>query len=459
MSSKPKRQSPQSPREGKGLPQHLQHIKPHAAGIDIGATRHFVAVPEGDGEEAVREFATFTTELHRLADWLVQCGVDTVAMESTGVYWIPLYELLEARGFEVVLVNARHVKNVPGRKTDVLDCQWLQQLHSYGLLEGAFRPTEQVCALRAYLRQRATWVEYASAHIQHMQKALNQMNVQIHHVVSDLSGVTGMKIVRAIVAGERDPYVLAAYRDPRCKSSVQTIAKALQGHYREEHLFALQQALELYDTYQAQIQACEGAIERQLQQIETRVDSDTPPLGKPARRTHGQKLGFDVRAHLYRITGVDLTRIDGIQAATALAIISEIGLDMSRWKSEKHFTSWLSLCPGNKKSGGKTLSGKTKPSANRAATALRLAANTLHHSQSALGAYFRRLKSRLGTPKAITATAHKLARLVYSMLTHGMQYVDQGQDYYEKQYQHRVLRNLQRKAQSLGYELVPAEVS
>ena len=441
------------------LPPHLSQLNLNAAGIDIGATRHYVAVPAGRDAVCVRDFGTFTTELNRLADWLVQCGIDTVAMESTGVYWIPVYELLESRGLEVKLVNARHVKTVPGRKTDVLDCQWLQQLHTFGLLAGAFRPPEQLCVLRAYLRQGANWVRYAAVHIQHMQKALNQMNVQLHHVVSDITGVTGMKIIRAIVAGEQSPQRLADYRDYRCKQSREVIAQGLTGNYRPEHLFALKQALELYDTYHAKITECDQAIEQFLQTFDSRLEPTTLPL-PPPRRPHQPERNqprLELRTELYRITGVDLTRIDGISAYTALVVVSEIGLDMTRWPTYKHFTSWLGLCPGNKKSGGKVLSGKTKPSANRAAAALRLAAQGLHHSQSALGAYFRRQKTRLGAPKAATATAHKLARLIYSMLKHGTTYVDAGQDYYEQQYRQRVLQNLQRKARAMGYQLVTVE--
>ena len=438
------------------LPAPLQHVNLNAAGIDIGARRHYVAVPESRDELSVRDFGTFTPDLNRLADWLAHCGVETVVMESTGVYWIPAYELLEARGFEVKLVNARHVKTVPGRKSDVLDCQWLQQLHTFGLLAGAFRPPEQICELRAYLRQRATLVRYAASHIQHMQKALNQMNVQLHQVVSDITGVTGLKIIRAIVAGERCPQTLARYRDRRCQSSPEVIAKGLEGNYRAEHVFALRQALELYDTYQAQIVAGDQHIERLLQGFDSQVEPHTQPLPPPRRRHKPERNQppLDLRTELYRITGGDLTRIDGISAYTGLVVVSEIGLDMSRWPSSKHFTSWLSLCPGTKKSGDKLLSGKTQPSANRAAKALRLAASALHNSHSALGAYFRRQKARLGAAKATTATAHKLARLIYRMLKHGTDYVDVGQDYYEQQYRQRVLKNLHRKAQALGYQLV-----
>lgn len=443
-----------SPKKAKArLGKHLEQVNLYAAGIDIGSLSHYVAIPEGLDDQPVRFFSCFTADLNRMADWLVKIGIQSVAMESTGVYWIPAFEILEERGLEVLLVNARHVKNVSGRKSDVQDCQWLQQLHTYGLLEGAFRPPQQVCALRAYLRQRENLIQYASSHIQHMQKALRQMNLLLDNVVSDITGKTGMQIIRAIVAGERDAKTLAHFRDHRCKRSEETIAKSLQGHFKAEHLFALSQAVELYDFYQEKIQACDFAIEQQIGVFDTQADpSDLSP---PKRKyKQGNALIFDVRSQLYRITGVDLTRVDGIDETTALKILSETGTDMSRWKTEKHFASWLGLSPGNKISGGKVLNTKTKPSANRAAAALRMAAFTLTNSKSALGAFYRRLKARLGAPKAITATAHKLARLIYSMLKHGTKYVDQGQHYYEEQYRERVINNLRKKATSLGFELI-----
>jgi len=436
------------------LPAQLQHLNLNAAGIDIGATAHFVAVPPDRDPQPVRQFATFTADLHRLADWLTECGVETVVMESTGVYWIPLFELLEERDFTVLLVNARHVKNVSGRKSDVLDCQWLQQLHTYGLLSGAFRPTDEIVVLRSYLRQRTTLVQGASAHIQHMQKALQQMNILLHQVVADITGVTGMTILRAILAGERDPQVLAQSRDPRCKNSAEVIAQSLVGNYRAEHLFALQQAVTLYEVYQAQIVACDEQIDRSLATF-TPVTVEPPPTPAKPRQRSGNPFHFDAHAQLYRMTGVDLTRIDGIESVTALTVLGEIGTDMSRWKTVKHFTSWLGLCPGTKVSGGRVLGSKTKPTANRAATALRLAAGSLWRSRSALGAYLRRMSARLGKPQAVTATAHKLARLVYSMLKHGTEYVDVGQDYYERQYRERVVQNLTRRAKELGLVLVP----
>lgn len=437
------------------LPPQLQQVNLNAAAIDIGSTAHFVAVPEGRDSVSVREFGTFTADLHLLADWLQQCGIDTVVMESTGVYWIPVFELLEQRGFEVLLVDARKVKNVSGRKSDVLDCQWLQQLHTFGLLQGAFRPADQIVTLRSYLRQRATLIRGASTHIQHMQKALQQMNLLLHHVVADITGVTGMTIIRAILAGERDPHVLAQHRDPRCKNSAEVIAKSLVGNYRDEHLFALQQAVTLYDAYQSQLAALDQRIEAYLARLERVTDECPPPPPKRRQSPVHNQPRFDARSYLYQLTGVDLTRIDGIEAGSALALISEIGTDMTRWKSANHFASWLGLCPGTKVSGGRVLSSKTKPTATRAAVILRNSAASLHHSQSALGAYYRRMAARIGKMQAVTATAHKLARIVYSLLKYGTEYSDAGQDYYERKYKERVVRNLQQRAKALGFELVP----
>ena len=436
------------------LPAELSQVNLNAAGIDVGASSHFVAVSADRAEPPVQEFAAFTADLYRLADWLGECDVATVVMESTGVYWIPLFGVLEERGFEVMLVDPRRIKNVSGRKTDVLDCQWLQQLHTYGLLSGAFRPEADVRRLRSYLRQRAMLVEYASHHIQHMQKALTQMNVKLQHVISNITGKTGMDIIEAIVKGERDPRRLARFRRPGVKANEATIVKSLQGHWREEHIFELSQALELYRFYQDKIAECDGEIEAQLERFEDRSDGGSP--GDNGRRQRqGNAPRFDVRTHLYRMTGVDLTRIPGIDGFTALKVISEIGTDMTKWPSAKHFASWLGLSPDQRITGGRVMSSKTKPSANRAAAALRLAANALHRSDSALGAFLRRKKAQMGAPKAITATAHKLARLVYSMLRYGQEYVDAGAEYYETQYQQRALRAAKRRAAQLGYQLVP----
>jgi transposase len=370
-----------------------------------------------------------------------------------------LFEVLEARGFAVSLVDPHHVKQVPGRKTDVQDCQWLQELHTYGLLRGAFRPAEAVCVLRSYLRQRSLLIEEAARTIQHMQKALEQMNLKLTEVVSDITGHTGMGIIRALLAGERDPQALAARRDRRCKHDQATIAKALAGTWRQEHLFALGQAVEHYDFTQHQLAACDAQIEAWLPTFASQVDLEAAPLApsRHAQRRQGNAPAFDVRLHLYKMSGVDLTQIDGIDALTALKLLSEIGLDMTRWPTVKHFTSWLGLCPGNKITGGKRYRSPSKPTANRAAAALRMAAQSLSRSQSALGAYYRRMRFRLGAPAAITATAHKLARLLYSMLRSGTAYVDMGQMAYERQYRDRVVKNLQRKAHGFGFRLVPLE--
>jgi len=431
----------------------FKQINFNAAGIDIGSESHYVAVPEGRDPEGkdVRSFGTFTSDLYAIADWLTQCRIDTIALESTGVYWIPLFEILESKGFDVKLVNPRFIKNVPGRKTDVVDCQWIRQLHSYGLLTGSFRPDDQICILRSYLRQRALLVSYASHHIQHIQKALEQMNVKLNQVIRDITGTTGMSIIRAILAGERKPEKLAQLRNSRCKNDAKTIAKALHGNWRSEHLFALQQAVELFDFYQKQIADCDLKIEQHLADFEDR--SNGQPLNKSRKATGRNKLSFDARTHLFQMTGVDLTNVDGLDSLTVLKVISEIGLDMNRWPTSKHFASWLGLSPGSKISGGKVLSAKTKKCASRAAHYLRLAAYSLHNSKTAIGAFFRRKKAQLGPAKAITATAHKLARIIYNMLQKGTEYKDMGQDYYEQRYKNRVLQNLKRRAKQLGYEL------
>jgi transposase len=430
----------------------LEVAYPNAAGIDVGAKSHFVAVPADRAETSVREFTSFTDDLNRLADWLQACGVDVVAMESTGVYWIPLYELLSSRGFVVHLVNARHVKNVSGRKSDVLDCQWLQQLMSYGLLSGAFRPEDAICHLRALSRQQQMLTRYQSRHVQHIQKALAQMNVQLHNVISDITGETGLRIVRAVLAGERNATKLAALRHRGILASEEDIVRSLQGNWRDEHLFALRQAVTLYDAYTQALQDCEVAIAQQLDKL-SRVTVDEPAAPKRGRKPSSQS--HRLRLALHRAVGVDLTRIDGIDVSTALKVLAEVGFDLSRFKSAKHFASWLGLCPGTKISGGKVLSGASKRTANRLAQALRMAAMTLRRSQSALGAYHRRMLGRLDKAKAITATAHKLARLIYTMLTKGTAYVDQGQTYYEERYRERVVNHLHKKAASMGFALVP----
>jgi transposase len=444
----------------KRSPSLLQKVHRHAAGIDIGATQHFVAVSADLDVEPVRSFGTFTGQLHQLADWLTQVGITTIAMESTGVYWIPVFEILEARGFEVLLVNARDVKNVPGRKTDVNDAQWLQQLHEYGLLRASFRPREQIVALRAYLRHREGLIENAASHIQHMQKALMQMNLQLHHVVTDITGVTGMRIIGAILEGERTPHRLAKLRDVRCLASEETIAAALEGNWRREHLFSLRQAVALYQFYQRQISECDAEIEAALDELRKAQPEPEGPL-PPARQGGKSKNAphFELRQRLYHLIGADLTQIHGLGPYTILCLIGECGDDMSRWRTAKHFTSWLTLSPGNKISGGRLLSSKTRPSRSRPAHLFRMAAVGVGRTQTALGAFYRRLASRIGKAKAVTATARKLAVLFYNAMRFGMNYVDPGVDYYEERYRQRITENLKRRAKALGLTLVPAGVS
>jgi transposase len=401
----------------------------------------------------VREFGSYTKDLHEMADWLLSSGVRIVALESTGVYWIPVYEVLERRGLEVLLVHARHVKGVSGRKSDVLDCQWLQRLLSYGLLRGAFRPQDQMCELRELNRLRSRLLRDQSRSVQHMQKALTMMNVQLTNAISDVAGVTGQKIVRAIVAGERDPQELASYRDARIKASEEEIAASLQGNWRAEHLLALKVALATFDFCSQQIEQCEVEIERAMQVLQRFTQE--PEKGKKRSKAKNAPK-FDVRERLFKMCGVDLTRINGIDVSTAMTIVSEVGTDMSRFPSDKHFASWLGLCPGTNISGGKRLGAASKHSANRATQALKQAAAALRTSQSALGAYFRTLCGRMDKAKAVTAAAHKLARLIYAMLTKGQEYTDQGQLYYEERYRERAVRQLQRRANKLGMLVVPA---
>ena len=444
------------PRNARRTRRPLREVHPHAAGIDCGAAAHVVAVPPDRDAESVQTFRTFTGDLHRLADWLTACRITHVAMESTGVYWIPVFDILEARGFQVLLVNARHVKHVPGRKTDVIDCEWIRDLHIHGLLGGSFRPTAAIVALRTYVRHRTTLIESAATYIQRMQKALVEMNLQLPLVVSDITGTTGLRILRDIVAGQRDPAVLARHRDYRCHASEADIVAALTGHYRPELVFVLQQNLDLFDHAQQQVATCDRAIEAHLATLAAAVPAPAVPL--PAARgrvkPRENEPRFDVRAPLHHLTGTDLSQIDGIGPYNALRLIAEVGTDMSRWPTEKHFTSWLSLAPHNKISGGRLLSSRTMPSANRAAATLRLAAVTLTRTQTALGAAHRRLAYRIGKAKAVTATARKLAILVYRTLKHGIVYADPGAEAYDRQHRASVVRNIRRRAATLGYELV-----
>jgi transposase len=434
----------------------LKVIHPNAAGLDIGSEEIWVAVAPDRTAEPVRKFGTFTPDLHALADWLVACGVDSVVMESTGVYWIPVYEILEARGLEVFVVNARHVKNVPGRKSDIQDCQWLQGLHSVGLLRGSFRPEGEIVALRAYLRHRAGLLEHRAAHIQHMQKALQQMNVQLTQVVSDITGVTGLAIIRAIVAGQREPQQLAALRQPGCKKSAQEIARALTGNYRPEHLFTLQQALALYDFYTKQMAACDAEIERQFTNLKP-VSDDLPPLPPSEKRESHSKNGpsYDARSYLYRLTGVDLVAISGLNESTVQTIISEIGTELRAFPTERHFCSWLGLAPHNDVSGGKRLRSRTLKTDNRAGQAFRMAAQSVAKSpDSAFGAFYRRMKARLGAKQAIVATAHKIARAFYHILKHRTPFHDLGGEEYERRAHEREFKNLEKRAAKLGCSVV-----
>jgi transposase len=432
----------------------LEPINANAAGIDIGSQTHWVCVPAERAAENVRSFGSFTSDLYTLADWLQECKIETVAMESTGVYWLALFQILETRGFEVKLVNAHHVKTLPGRKSDVLDCQWIQQLHSYGLLSASFRPQDQVCVLRSYIRQRDNLVRSACVHVQRIQKALTEMNVLLHQVVSDITGTTGMAIIRAIVAGEHNPQTLATLRHSRTRRSTAEIAQALQGDYRQEHLFILQQELTLYDAYQVQLAACDAQIEQCLSKFEVNSELALPIAGSPRRKPQDNQPAFDLQTHLERISGVDFTQIDGMGALTVQTILSEVGLDASRFPSVKHFTSWLGLCPGSCITGGKVKNSRTRRVVNRAATAFRMAAVAAGKTRSALGAFYRRLRTRLGTPKAITATAHKLARIFYRLWSSGGNYDDPGVNYYEQRYQEQIVKGLQQKAQAMGFDLV-----
>ncbi len=445
----------------------IQVMNPNSAGIDIGSRSHFVAIPPNRDEEIVREFSSTTSGLLEICAWLRKNNITTVAMESTGSYWIPVYEVLESHGLEVYLVNAKSVKNVPGRKTDVMDCQWIQKLHSLGLLTKSFRPKNHCLKLRALTRQHSSLIEHRSPHVQHMQKALHEMNIQLATHIRDITGVTGMRIINAILSGERDEQVFASLVDTRCKRSGQEIAASLRGNYREEHLFTLKQARDLYSYYCQLILECEQEIEKALKEFalhteielkKEELDSIKPQskeLSKIIEKKNKGKIHFQfpISAMLQDFCGVDIIGIPGIDRPTALKILAELGGNVDAWKSAKHFASWLGLCPGNRVSGGRNLSGKTKRCVNRVASLLRMAANGLWNAHCYLGAFLRRMKSRLGGPEAITATAHKLAVILYTMLKEGKSYIELGEEYYEKTYRERKLRALQRQANELGFKL------
>ena len=434
-------------------------LHPDTAGIDVGADTLHVAVPPDRDPEPVRVFATFTHDLEALAAWLRACGVRSVAMESTGVYWVPLYQVLESQGFQVCLVNARHFKHVSGRKTDFLDCQWLQQLHSVGLLTPSFRPEEAVCAVRTLLRYRDTLVADGARQILHVQKALTQMNLQPHRVLTDLTGRSGTRILEAILAGERNPEKLAALCDPQVKAPREKIVAALRGDWREEHLFVLRQAWELYRIYQGRLGACDAQIAHLLARCDSQAqpeDAPPPPPNAPRGKARKNQLtlpGKDLRQELFRLHGTDLTQVPGLGVATVAALFGELGADLTAFPTGGRFCSWLGLCPDPKKSGGKILRHQTRPVKHRVATWFRLAAQALHHSQSVLGQFQRRLRAKLGGPAAITATAHKLARIYYHLVTTKEAYDESVFQRTEQQHQEQQLKRLRQQAKRMGYTL------
>ncbi|NOS72713.1 MAG: IS110 family transposase [Verrucomicrobia bacterium] len=456
MAPRPKGNPPKSK---SSHPQSLHVLHPHAAGIDIGAREIYVAVPPDSCTDNVRSFPTFTEDLLALRDWLRECRVTTVAMESTGVYWIPLFQILEAAGIEVCLVNARHCKNLPGRKTDVQDSQWLQQLHTVGLLRGSFRPADQVCAVRAILRHRDSLVRGAGRCVSHLHKALTQMNVQLHHVISDLTGVTGLAILTAILAGERDPQRLAALKDHRIKASRDVIAKSLRGDWRPEHLFTLKQTHTLWQQHQSLIAECDEQIEALLKTFDSRVDVKAAPL-PPARTSHKKaqrnEPQFGAREQCYRVLGVDLTTVPGFQTPTVLVLLCELGPEFAgKFPTAKHFGSWLGLCPDNRITGGKIYSVRTRDVKSRVAEALRLAAQSLHRAENYFGELYRRWRARLGSPKAITAMAHKLARVLWHLLKFKQPFNPEVFAKEEAKMKRKKLQRLHNMAADLNYQLVP----
>ena len=441
----------------------LEVVHANAAGIDVGNESHFVAVAPGRDPEPVREFGSWTMDLERLAHWLKSCGVETVALQATGVYWIALYDVLEQHGMQVYLVNARDTKNLPGRKSDVQESQWLLKLHTYGLLRNSFRPPDEIRCIRTIWRWRDRLVKDAGRHIKHMQKALTTMNVQLANVISDVSGVTGQAVIRAILKGERDPYRLADLRDTRVQASREEMARSLEGNWREDVLFELKQAVDAYDFAQKQIRECDQQLQKYLAILPTQSQAGTDgPKDNSAKRTShrsrkpkGNMPRFDLQPELKRICGADLTSIDGMDVVTALTILSEIGTTVSQWTDEQHFVSWAGLTPNRDISGGKVIRQRRRPGNNRVGTALRLAASSLLRSQTYLGARFRALRTRLGAPKAIKAMARYLGCLVYRMLTHGQDWVDQGAQAFERKNHQRTISLLQRKAAALGFQLLP----
>lgn len=443
--------------------EELDIVHPDAAGIDVGNASHFVAVSSARDPQPVRQFGCFTEDLIRMAEWLRRCGIRTVAMQSTGVYWIPLYDILQGFDIDVFLVNAKHTRNLPGRKTDWLECQWMLKLHTFGFLRNSFRPPSQILAMRTIWRLRNDHIRGASQQIQRIQKILTEMNVQLANVISDVSGVSGMAIIRAILAGQRDPHQLAALCDHRIRATTEQIVRSLQGNWRPDLLFALEQHVQHYDLYQRMIGVCDRQLQSHIQTLPSNEVDQSESAGQPsAAKLRNKRYGkpqrnaphFNLAEELKRYLGVDLTLIDGIDVMTAQTIASEIGRDLSPWKSEKHFASWLGLCPDNRISGGKVLGRATRRVEHPITCALRMSAFTLLRSKSYLGAKYRTLRTRLGAPKAITAMAHHLARLIYRLLKYGHAYIDKGADFYESKYADNQIRNLTKKAAKFGFELI-----
>ena len=440
----------------------ISQVNPKAAGVDIGVQEIVVCVGEGGSNQWVKTFGTYTVDLKAIAKWLKEWGIESVAMESTGVYWIPLFEELEQRGFHCHLISSRSLRRIPGRKSDILDCQWIQTLHSYGLLESSFRPEADLVALRTLLRHRAQLIEHRTPHIQHMQKALLQMNIQLSQVLSDITGITGQAIMRAIVVGERDPYKLAALRNYRCKKDEDEIAKALTGTWREEHLFILKQSLEMYDFYTWQMEACDEEIEQVYQQTRPSDGNDDaddlPELPEHKRKTRAKNAPVNVkeiRGHLKRICGVDITAVHGVSVTLAQTIVLEVGTDMSKFPNEKHFCSWLGLAPKHEISGGKVLKNKTLKTKNRAGQAFRMAAGAVMRADCMFGAYYRRQKARLGPAQAAVATAHQIAKVIYRMLKYQVEYEPLSTQEYENRYREQQIKYLVKKAAKFGFHLAP----
>jgi len=437
----------------------MSKVNPNAAGVDVGAEEIVVCVAANENTQIVKGFGNYTVDLQEIGAWLKSYNIKTVAMESTGVYWIPLFEELEGQGFECLLISSRSLRRVAGRKSDITDAQWIQTLHNYGLLEGSFRPQSDLVALRTLLRHRGQLVEHRSPHILHMQKALLQMNVQLSQAVSDITGVTGQAIIRAILSGVRDPKMLASLREPGCKKSEEEIGKALTGTWREEHLFVLKQAVALYDFYTEQILECDEEIERMY--AETRADwngGELQPLSSRKRNSHSKNARYDtekIRQHLKRVSGVDISLVDGFGVSLAQTVIMECGTDMAKFPTEGHYCSWLGVAPKHEISGGKVLKNTTLKTKNRAGQAFRMAAQSVKQAECAFGVLYRRLRARLGPAQATVATAHAIARVVYRMLKYKVEYDPLNVNEYQKQYEEQQIKYMKKRAAKLGYQLLP----